>query len=192
MAGASLGAGLSSVNSLTDEQLETVLQTITDNYGTLTRENLEKLEFLNNKEIDALMAEKTSLEALAKSTDELNATNKLLLEQSMADSLENNEIIKKAKTLDDDGKEVNLSDKQKNAISSLYSEGYTEEKMAEERKKLEDKWYKDGWFGSGNEDKVHDEYAKIMGYTLVDDKSGDKAVFTNADGEDQPLRSDRE
>lgn len=170
VAGARFGAGLGAANSLTDEQLETVLQNITDNYGTLTRENLEKLSFLNDAEIDALIDNKTSLESLAKSTDELNATNKLLIEQGMANALENNDIIKNAKTINDEGKEVGLSDKQKNAISSLYSEGYTEEQAKKARKKLEDEWYQDAAFGGGNEDAVHDEYAKIMGYTLVDDQ----------------------
>ena len=185
-AGAAIGAQIATTNSLTDEQLQQVLQSITDNYGTLTRENLESLSFLNDKEIDALMDNKASLENLAKTTEELNATNKLLLEQSMAESLETNSIITGAKNADGSS----LSDKQKNAINALYSEGYTEEKEAEARKKLEDEWYQDKAFGGGNEDEVHAEYAKMMGYTLVDDKSGDKAVFMNKDGEEITVSDD--
>ena len=184
--GAAIGAQVATTNSLTDDQLQQVLQSITDNYGTLTRENLEGLKFLNDKEIDALMDNKASLENLAKTTEELNATNKLLLEQSMAESLETNSIITGAKNADGSS----LSDKQKNAINALYSEGYTEEKEAEARKKLEDEWYKDKAFGGGNEDEVHAEYAKMMGYTLVKDKSGDKAVFMNKDGEEVTVSDD--
>ena len=185
-----IGAGMGAKTALSDEQVQTILQSITDNNGHLTEGILRKLEFVNGYQIDALMEEKEALEALAESTNGLNATNRLLIEQGMRGSLENNEIITKAKTLDDDGEEVSLSDKQKNAINSLYSKGYTEEEMEKQRKKLEDEWNKDIAFGLGNEDKVHKKYKELMGYTLVDDKWGDKAVFADKNGEEITVSDD--
>ena len=171
-------AGNAAFNSLTDAQLQTVLQTIIDDGGVLLQSSLEKLDFLNKSEIKALMDNKTSLENLAKSTDELNATNKLLIAESMANSLENNKEYAK------------MNDKQKNVVSSLYSEGYTEEKEAAKRKELKDKWYKDKAFGGGNEDAVHARYAEIMGYELAEDKSGDKAVFVDKNGKEVTVNDD--
>lgn len=152
-------------NSLTDNQMDEVIQTIIDNNGMLTRESLEQLSFLNNAEIDALMENKTSLEQLAKSTDQLNETNKLLVEESLRNSLENNEDFS------------GLSDPQKNAVTALYGDKLTDEKRKELTKAAEEEWYQDKAFGGGNEDDVHLAYAEAKGYTLMDDKLGDKAVY---------------
>ena len=65
------------------------------------------------------MKNKDALETLAKTTAELNETNKLLVNNAMRSSLE--------QKADFAGK----SDSEKNAITALYASRYTEDKQKE-------------------------------------------------------------
>ena len=153
--------------TLSDNQLDTVVQTIIDNGGVLNRETLQEISFLNEREIDALMENDTALMELVKSTEELNATNQLLIEQGLRQSLEQNAEF------------AGLSELQKNAVTSLYGEGLSVEEQEKIKQEAKDKYYKDAaaLFGGGNENDVHKEYAAAKGYNLMDDKLGDKAVY---------------
>ena len=113
-------------NYVTDEQLQTILQTISDNNGTLIRQDLEQMEFLNDKEIDALMKNSDKLEDLAKSTDDLNATNKMLIGESLRSALENKADY------------AGRSDAEKNAIAALYGSGIDQSVIDKLTKEAED------------------------------------------------------
>ena len=145
-------------DSISDDELEKVTAQIIADGGekvfssnNVLRESLEKLSFLNEDEIEALINEKDALQELVRSTDQLNETNKLLLQQSLEDSLETDKDYAK---LDDD---------QKKAVAALYGKGLDAADEDELRRQAKEKWYQDAAFGGGNEDAVHAEYAKRKG-----------------------------
>ena len=165
---------------ISDEQLQDVINTINEHEGTLLKEDLEKLSSLNKNEelIDSILDAKDKVIDLAKTTEELNATNKLLVDESLRNELENDETYSK------------MTDAQKNAVASIYGGGLTEEEQKKARKELEDKWNQDAAFGGGNEDDVHARYAELKGWTLTDDHWGDTADFVDKEGNEHKKVSD--
>ena len=124
------------------------------------------------------MENDVALRELVKSTEELNATNQLLIQDSLRNSLEQ----------DKDFSELNAI--QKNAVAALYGEGLTDDKRKELEKTARDNYYQDAAFGRGNEDTVHEEYAALKGYTVRKDKLGDKAVYYDAENDEEITISD--
>ena len=164
--------------SLSNNDLARAVQGLVDNGGVVSHEALQQLGFLNNREIDALMENDVALRELVKSTEELNATNQLLIQDSLRNSLEQ----------DKDFSELNAI--QKNAVAALYGEGLTDDKRKELEKTARDNYYQDAAFGRGNEDTVHEEYAALKGYTVRKDKLGDKAVYYDAENDEEITISD--
>ena len=89
---------------------------------------------------------------MAETEKQLNATNKLLLDESLRNSLEQNDSYNQ------------LSESEKNAVADIYGTGLTEEERLKIQKKSEEQWYKDNnlffGFSMGNEDDVHKAYAR--------------------------------
>lgn len=172
--------------SIDDSQLQSIINAINNGDGGLIRSDIEEVvggfgdltDAQRQEVIDSVMKADTGILNLAKSTEDLNATNKLLLQQTLESSLENNKEYAK------------MNDAQKLAVSSLYGKGLTDEKESELRKKAEETWNHDKAFGYGNEDEVHDKYAEIMGYTLASDKIGDKAVYVDKEGKQVTVEDD--
>lgn len=165
-------------NILSEDDLNNILQLISDNGGTLLREDLEKMNRFTDDQIEAIMENSSLLIENSKSIDDLNATNKLLLNDALRASLENKEDYSTRET------------PEKAAIANLYETRLTDEEKDKLQEEAEDRWNRDAAFGGGNEDEVHDAYAKLMGYTLVDDKWGDKAVYYDPDKEEEITISD--
>ncbi len=171
-------------NTLSTDELEIIIDQLIADGGEevfalgKVEESLNKLSGLTNEEKQALLTHSDKLKELTTATIDLNATNQLLLQQSLENSLENNKDY------------AGLTDEQKAAVSARYGEGLTEDVEKRIRKEAEDKWNQDGWFGSGNEDEVHEAYAKAMGWTLSQDKSGDKAVYVDKEGNSHTVEDD--
>ena len=77
---------------------------------------------------------------------------------------------------------ANMTDAQKNAVANLYEQGLTEEEQDRIRQEIHDELYGDAAFGWGNEDEIQRQYAEARGWTLQDDKWGDKAVYVDEEG----------
>lgn len=142
--------------NINDDQLQEIIQHYSET-GALTEDWLRQEMHLSEGETKAILDNIDSLDQLKAATEELTATNKLLLGQSLKSSLENNKDY------------ANLSEGQKNAVSSLYAEGVDDDVYKRLEKEAEEKWDQDAAFGGGNEDDVHKAYAKLMGYTVTDD-----------------------
>ena len=168
---------------LTDEQLQNILNTINES-GGLTRADLENVIGSNNSLIDTLLEtdNRQQLLELAETEKQLNATNKLLLDESLRNSLEQNDSYNQ------------LSESEKNAVADIYGTGLTEEERLKIQKESEEQWYKDNnlffGFSMGNEDDVHKAYAEARGWTVADDKLGDKAVYIDSEGNQQTVEDD--
>ena len=167
---------------INDTQLQNILDAINENNGFLEESILTNIDGISGNQslIDTLIKtdNKTQLEDLAKQTQELNDTNKLLLGESLRSNLENDEIY------------ANMTDTQKNAVANLYEQGLTEEEQDRIRKEIHDELYKDVAFGLGNEDEIQRQYAEAKGWTLQDDKWGDKAVYIDKEGNEQKISDD--
>lgn len=182
---AALNAGKQSMqNTLSTDDLGVIIDQLIADGGEevfalgKVEESLNKLSGLTDEEKRILLEHSDKLKDLTTATIDLNATNKLLLQQSLEDSLENNKEY------------AGLTDNQKAAVSARYGEGLTEDVEKELRKKAEEKWNQDAWFGGGNEDEVHQAYAKSRGWTLSQDKTGDKAVYLDKEGNAQTVEDD--
>lgn len=182
---AALNAGKQSMqNTLSTDDLSVIIDQLIADGGEevfalgKVEESLNKLSGLTDEEKRTLLEHSDKLKDLTTATIDLNATNKLLLQQSLEDSLENNKEY------------AGLTDDQKAAVSARYGEGLTEDVEKELRKKAEEKWNQDAWFGGGNEDEVHQAYAKSRGWTLSQDKTGDKAVYLDKEGNAQTVEDD--
>lgn len=182
---AALNAGKQSMqNTLSTDDLSVIIDQLIADGGEevfalgKVEESLNKLSGLTDEEKRTLLEHSDKLKDLTTATIDLNATNKLLLQQSLEDSLENNREY------------AGLTDNQKAAVSARYGEGLTEDVEKELRKKAEEKWNQDAWFGGGNEDEVHQAYAKSRGWTLSQDKTGDKAVYLDKEGNAQTVEDD--
>ena len=182
---AALDAGKQSMqNTLSTDDLSVIIDQLIADGGEevfalgKVEESLNKLSGLTDEEKRTLLEHSDKLKDLTTATIDLNATNKLLLQQSLEDSLENNKEY------------AGLTDNQKAAVSARYGEGLTEDVEKELRKKAEEKWNQDAWFGGGNEDEVHQAYAKSRGWTLSQDKTGDKAVYLDKEGNAQTVEDD--
>lgn len=159
-------------NFLSDDQLQDVISHINLSGGEiLSKDMLREVTSLDDEDlIDALWNNKESVEDLARKTQELNDTNKLLIDETLQDDLT------------DIAEYRQLSTAGQNAVLSAYSTGLTDEKLDEMYKEAYEEIYTDKAFGGGNEDEVHQEYAKAANLTLVKDKTGDKAVYRNEQG----------
>ena len=167
------------VNMLSPDMLAEVIAKINENGGSLLAEDLKELDIDPNGELgQQLQTNSKELLNLADKTAQLNATNQLLITDSMKNSLMQNE------------KFANLENAEQEAVAKIYGEGYTKEEQDKVRKAAEDEWYQDGIMGNGNEDKVHDAYAEAMGWTLSADKTGDKAVYVDAEGTEHTVEDD--
>ena len=182
---AALNAGKQSMqNTLSTDDLSVIIDQLIADGGEevfalgKVEESLNKLSGLTDEEKRTLLEHSDKLKDLTTATIDLNATNKLLLQQSLEDSLENNKEY------------AGLTDNQKAAVSARYGEGLTEDVEKKLRKKAEEKWNQDAWFGGGNEDEVHQAYAKSRGWTLSQDKTGDKAVYLDKEGNAQTVEDD--
>lgn len=182
---AALGAGKQSMqNTLSTDDLSVIIDQLIADGGEevfalgKVEESLNKLSGLTDEEKRTLLEHSDKLKDLTAATIDLNATNKLLLQQSLEDSLENNKEY------------AGLTDNQKAAVSARYGEGLTEDVEERLRKEAEKKWNKDKWFGGGNEDEVHQAYADARGWTLSQDKTGDKAVYLDKEGNAQTVEDD--
>lgn len=164
---------------LTNDQISQITELISKNNGSLIKADLEKLDFLTEDMIDILMSSNDGLLQLTKVTEDLTATNKLLLDESLRDSLEKN-----------DEEFRNKTDAQKGAITKLYGKGLTEEETKKMRKNLEKEWYQDKAFGLGNEDTVHEEYAKLRGWSISADHWGDTATYVDENGDTHKIDDD--
>lgn len=182
---AALGAGKQSMqNTLSTDDLSVIIDQLIADGGEevfalgKVEESLNKLSGLTDEEKRTLLEHSDKLKDLTTATIDLNATNKLLLQQSLENSLENNKDY------------AGLTDEQKAAVSARYGEGLTKDVEERLRKEAEKNWNKDKWFGGGNEDEVHQAYAKSRGWTLSQDKSGDKAVYLDKEGNAQTVEDD--
>ena len=159
-------------HSLNKNQLQDVVNLINSN--GITKDELSQLDSLENNDelIDSILEAQDALGILAQNTADLDATNKLLLENSLRDSLLN------------DKEYAEMSDAEKNAVASIYAEGLTDEEYTKAEAEAKADWYKDraAIWGGGNEDDVHTAYAEAMGYTLSKDKLGDKASYIDKEG----------
>lgn len=167
-----------------ENKLDDILKIINET-GAITKDDIKAQlgnSILYQDLIDSLMEtdNKKELENLANELDKNTNVNKLLLDESLRASLENNEVY------------AGLSESEKNAVASIYGEGLTNEKRAEIEKQARDKWYKDraAIFGGGNEDVVHSEYARARGWTLSKDKLGDKAIYIDSEGNEHEISDD--
>ena len=182
---AALGAGKQSMqNTLSTDDLSVIIDQLIADGGEevfalgKVEESLNKLSGLTDEEKRTLLEHSDKLKDLTTATIDLNATNKLLLQQSLENSLENNKDY------------AGLTDEQKAAVSARYGEGLTEDIEEKLRKEAEKNWNKDKWFGGGNEDEVHQAYADARGWTLSQDKTGDKAVYLDKEGNAQTVEDD--
>lgn len=180
-----LGAGKQSMqNTLSTDDLSVIIDQLIADGGEevfalgKVEESLNKLSGLTDEEKRTLLEHSDKLKDLTTATIDLNATNKLLLQQSLENSLENNKDY------------AGLTDEQKAAVSARYGEGLTEDVEERLRKEAEKNWNKDKWFGGGNEDEVHQAYADARGWTLSQDKVGDKAVYLDKEGNAQTVEDD--
>lgn len=165
-----------------DAQLQQIIDGINNNSGVLQESILTNINGIkgNQSLIDTLMDtdNRKQLEDLAKETSQLNETNKLLVDESLRSSLESDKTYSK------------MTDAEKNAVANLYGEGLDENAQKELRDEIHKNLYKDEAFGLGNEDEIHRQYAKARGWTLVDDKWGDKAVYADEEGNEQTISDD--
>lgn len=165
-----------------DAQLQDIVTAINENSGRLDESVLSQIDSIkgNQSLIDTLLEtdNRTQLEDLAAETKSLNETNKLLIDESIRSGLEDYEDYAK------------MSDVEKNAVANLYKKGLTEEEQDRIRKEIHDELYQDWAFGWGNEDEIHRQYAEARGWTLVDDKWGDKAVYVNDEGDEEVVTDD--
>lgn len=182
---AALNAGKQSMqNTLSTDDLSVIIDQLIADGGEevfalgKVEESLNKLSGLTDEEKRTLLEHSDKLKDLTTATIDLNATNKLLLQQSLENSLENNKDY------------AGLTDEQKAAVSARYGEGLTEDVEERLRKEAEKNWNKDKWFGGGNEDEVHQAYADARGWTLSQDKVGDKAVYLDKEGNPQTIDDD--
>lgn len=182
---AALNAGKQSMqNTLSTDDLSVIIDQLIADGGEevfalgKVEESLNKLSGLTDEEKRTLLEHSDKLKDLTTATIDLNATNKLLLQQSLENSLENNKNY------------AGLTDEQKAAVSARYGEGLTEDVEERLRKEAEKNWNKDKWFGGGNEDEVHQAYANARGWTLSQDKVGDKAVYLDKEGNAQTVEDD--
>lgn len=151
-------------DSISNEQLEEIIKHYSDT-GAITEDWLKQEMHLSEGETKAILDNIDSLNELKTATEELTATNKLLVGQSLKSSLEENK------------KFAGLSEGQKNAVIALYGEGMSEDDVKKLKKQAEDKWDNDFAFGWGNEDKVHKAYANLMDYEVTGDHWGDTADY---------------
>lgn len=167
---------------INDAQLQSIIEAINNNSGLLTEDTLATIDSIagNQSLIDTLMEtdNRNQLMDLAAKTAELNDTNQLLLGESLRDSLENDEEY------------ANMTESEKNAVASLYEQDLTPEEQDRIRQEIHDELYQDGAFGWGNEDDIHRQYAEARGWTLSDDKWGDKAVYVDEKGDEQEVSDD--
>ena len=182
---AALNAGKQSMqNTLSTDDLSVIIDQLIADGGEevfalgKVEESLNRLSGLTDEEKRTLLEHSDKLKDLTTATIDLNATNKLLLQQSLENSLENDKDY------------AGLTDEQKSAVSARYGEGLTEDVEKKLRKEAEEKWNQDAWFGGGNEDEVHQAYAKARGWTLSQDKVGDKAVYLDKEGNAQTVEDD--
>ena len=165
-----------------DVQLQSIIEAINNNSGMLSEDTLATIDGIagNQSLIDTLMEtdNRNQLMDLAARTKELNDTNQLLLGESLRDSLEN------------DKEYANMTESEKNAVASLYEQGLTPEEQDRIRQEIHDELYQDGAFGWGNEDDIQRQYAEARGWTLSDDKWGDKAVYVDEKGDEQEVSDD--
>ena len=169
-------------NWINDAQLQDILDAINENSGFLEESILTNIDGISGNQslIDTLMEtdNKTQLEDLARQTQELSDTNKLLLGESLRSNLESDKTY------------ANMTDAQKNAVANLYEQGLTEEEQDRIRQEIHDELYGDAAFGWGNEDEIQRQYAEARGWTLQDDKWGDKAVYVDEEGNEQEISDD--
>lgn len=158
------GLALNLQDSISNEQLEEIIKHYSDT-GAITEDWLKQEMHLSEGETKAILDNIDSLNELKTATEELTATNKLLVGQSLKSSLEENK------------KFTGLSEGQKNAVTALYGEGMSEDDIKKLKKQAEDKWDNDFAFGWGNEDKVHKAYADLMDYEVTGDHWGDTADY---------------
>ena len=158
------GLALNLQDSISNEQLEEIIKHYSDT-GAITEDWLKQEMHLSEGETKAILDNIDSLNELKTATEELTATNKLLVGQSLKSSLEENK------------KFTGLSEGQKNAVTALYGEGMSEDDIKKLKKQAEDKWDNDFAFGWGNEDEVHKAYADLMDYEVTGDHWGDTADY---------------
>lgn len=174
---------------ISEEQISTLVNHINANNGGITSDEIRELvegfgiEMVPAQEdlISALEKTTPELLKLAEETHNLNETNKLLIDDALRTGLGANK----------DYAAMNAT--QQNAVATLYGQGLTEEQMSEIRKEAEDaikKDYADKAFGGGKEDDLHDEYEAKRGWTLADDKWGDKAVYVDKEGNEHTVEDD--
>ena len=131
---AALNAGKQSMqNTLSTDDLSVIIDQLIADGGEevfalgKVEESLNKLSGLTDEEKRTLLEHSDKLKDLTTATIDLNATNKLLLQQSLENSLENNKDY------------AGLTDEQKAAVSARYGEGLTEDVEERLRKEAEKK-----------------------------------------------------
>lgn len=174
---------------ISEKQISTIVNHINANNGGITSDEIRELvegfgiEMVPAQEdlISALEKTTPELLKLAEETHNLNETNKLLIDDALRTGLGANK----------DYAAMNAT--QQNAVATLYGQGLTEEQMSTIRQEAEDaikKDYADKAFGGGKENDLHDEYAAKRGWTLADDKWGDKAVYVDKEGNEHTVEDD--
>ena len=180
---------------LSDDQMQAIINAYNES-GALTKEDLDKIPALNNNNelINSLLDSngnlKDSIINLADETNSLNQTNKLLLDDSLRKELDKNEDYKYTNEVDENGNKIERSEAAKNAIANVYGTGLTDDEIQKIKDEAHKTWYDDQAFGGGNEDTVHEEYAKARGWTLTKDRVGDTADFIDAEGTEYQKISD--
>ncbi len=172
---------------MSNNQLAQLIDLMNANGGSLVGLDDEVSDILNgNQELinsiyDSENQIKPEIIALAQSTDALNATNKLLLENALRDSLGTDENY------------AALSEAEQNFVASMYEKSVSDEELQALKDKARETIYEtywDGAFGTGEENALHKAYADKMGWSLSDDKLGDKAVYVDAEGNEHTVEDD--
>ena len=162
---------------ITKDGIKNLVDYLVDQGGGMTRQDVENWLQIEQgiyddrtNLVNHLMENSDVITKLTDSVIELNATNRLLTEEGMKHSLEKYDSYRQ------------LEDAEKNAVATVLAKGFTEEEKESLRKDIHNNVYQDDIFGGGNEDQIHDEYAKIRGWTLVKNKAGDSADFMDKEG----------
>ncbi len=176
--------------NISEDAIEAIVQTATEN-GI---ESLLEIKSEDSKEYKILS---NSLVETGYSEDKV----KYLLNDIIGQN--NNISGKNAGVIDDlitssNLKENNKSQKNKTAVSNYMDShdvglGENSEQVKslmskdlESKTKDKKEEYKDGIFGTGDENEIHKKYADMMGWKLIDNKIGDKAKYEYIDEKGKP------
>ena len=176
------------------EWIDKIIDMLQNGTGEIIKEDLEKNLPIANKEIYRNYMDTYHPNSISNSIDDPSAIETFFLNNS-------EKFYKYVEQLKDFEKQQNLlfiegiqsylktdsnfnktSDSERYTIASLLGQ----QNVEEARQKIKAEWEQDAAFGWGNEDKVHEEYARLMGYdeTKTKDHFGDTAEYWDSEKEE--------